>query len=108
MKKLFAVLIMGLLGLWPIVAQAGESGRAGEQPPEQRKLLSQDQIKLVQERLMAEGFNSGPANGVLNPQTEAAIREYQQKQKIPVSGALDEATLRELQFPVSPGGTGSQ
>jgi peptidoglycan hydrolase-like protein with peptidoglycan-binding domain len=57
---------------------------------------------------MAEGFNPGPVNGVLNVQTEAAIRQYQQKQGIPVSGALDEATLRELQLPGSPGGTGSR
>src|ERR671919_2597879 len=106
MKTLFAVLLMSLLGLWPIVADAVEPSRADEQPPEQRRLLNQDQIQLVQERLRAEGFNPGPVNGVLNAQNEAAIRQYQQKQGIPVSGALDEATLRELQLPAPPGGGG--
>jgi peptidoglycan hydrolase-like protein with peptidoglycan-binding domain len=48
----------------------------------------------VQERLQAEGFNPGSADGVLKPETEAAIRQYQQKQGLPASGALDEATLR--------------
>jgi peptidoglycan hydrolase-like protein with peptidoglycan-binding domain len=95
MKKLLAVLIISLLGLWPIAADAGEPSRAGEQSPEQRRLLNKEQIQLVQERLMAEGFNPGPVNGELNAQTEAAIRQYQEKQGIPVSGALDEATLRE-------------
>jgi murein L,D-transpeptidase YcbB/YkuD len=38
--------------------------------------------------------------------TEAALRQYQQKQGIPVSGAVDEATLKELQIelPASPEG----
>jgi peptidoglycan hydrolase-like protein with peptidoglycan-binding domain len=109
MNKLFAVLIIGLLGLWPIVAHAGEPGRAGEQAPEQRRLLNKDEIRVVQKRLMAEGFYPGPIDGELNAQTEEAIRQYQQKQGIPVSGALDEATLRELQLPATPpGGTGSR
>ena len=34
----------------------------------------------------------------MNAQTEAALRAYQQKQGIPVSGAADEATLKQLQI----------
>ena len=108
MKKLFAALIIGLLGLWPVVVDAGGPGPTGEQPPEQRRLLNKEQIQLAQERLKAEGFNPGPVDGELNPQTAAAIRQYQQKQGIPASGALDEATLRELQLPASPGGGGGR
>jgi peptidoglycan hydrolase-like protein with peptidoglycan-binding domain len=85
-----------------------EPSRADEQSPEQRRLLNQDQIQLVQERLRAEGFNPGPVNGVLNAQTGAAIRPYQQNQGMLVLGALDDATLRELQFPAPPGGGGEQ
>jgi len=108
MKKVFAALIIGLLALWPIVTDAVERSGTGQQSPEQRQLLTKDQIQLAQERLKAEGFDPGPVNGVLNAQTEAAIREYQQKQGIPTSGALDEATLRELQLLTPPGGTGGR
>jgi peptidoglycan hydrolase-like protein with peptidoglycan-binding domain len=108
MKTLFAVLLMSLLRLWSIVANTAEPSCTDEQSPEQRRLLNQDQIQLVQERLRAEGFNPGPVNGGLNAQTEAAIRQYQQKQRIPASGALDEATLRELQLPAPPGGGGER
>jgi peptidoglycan hydrolase-like protein with peptidoglycan-binding domain len=104
MKKLFAALIIGLLGLCPVVVDAGESSPVGEQSPEQRQLLTKNQVQLAQERLKAEGFDPGPVNGVLNAQTEAAIRGYQQKQGIPTSGALDEATLRELQLLTPPAG----
>ena len=96
MNTLFAVLLMSLLGLWPMVADAVEPSRTDEQSPGQRRLFNQDQIQLVQERLRAEGFNLGRVNGVLNAQTETAIRPYQQNQGMPVLGALDEATLREL------------
>jgi peptidoglycan hydrolase-like protein with peptidoglycan-binding domain len=38
--------------------------------------------------------------------TEAALRAYQQKPGLPVSGAADEATLKQLQIdlPASPEG----
>lgn len=90
------------------MADAGEFGRADEQSPEQRRLLTKDQIQLAQERLKAEGFDPGTTDGELKPQTEGAIRQYQQKQGIPVSGALQEATLRELQLPSPPGGGGGR
>jgi peptidoglycan hydrolase-like protein with peptidoglycan-binding domain len=108
MKKLCAVLIVSLLGLLPIVVNAGQPSPVGEQAPEQKQLLTKDRIQLAQERLKAEGFDPGPVDGVLNSRTEAAIREYQQKKGIPVSGALDEETMRELQLPASPGGTGGR
>jgi peptidoglycan hydrolase-like protein with peptidoglycan-binding domain len=108
MKKLFAVLIIGLLGLWPMVIESAQSTPAGEQPPEQRRLLTKDQIQQVQERLKAEGVDPGPVDGVMNPQTEAALRQFQQKRGLPTSGAVDEATLRELQITIAPGGTGTR
>ena len=107
MKKFFAVLIIGLLGLWPMVIESAPATPAGEQPPEQRRLLTKEQIQQVQERLKAEGVDPGPVDGVMNPQTEAALRQFQQKRGIPTSGAADEATLRELQITIGPGGEGT-
>ena len=48
----------------------------------------------------------GPADGVMSPQTEAALRQYQQKYGLGVSGAADEATLKQLQIelPTTPPG----
>ena len=106
MQRLVAVLVISLLSLCPVVVAAGEASREGEQRPEQRQLLTKEQIQQVQERLRAEGVDPGPADGVLTPQTEAAIRQYQEKQGLPVSGALDEATLRRLQLQTTPGGAG--
>jgi peptidoglycan hydrolase-like protein with peptidoglycan-binding domain len=65
---------------------------------------------VIQERLKAEGVYTGPVDGEMSAQTEAALRAYQQKQGLPVSGAADEATVRELQIrlPATPQGEGAQ
>jgi peptidoglycan hydrolase-like protein with peptidoglycan-binding domain len=103
MHVLVTVFIVSMLWLCPMMSEAGTTG---EQPPEQRQTLTTGDVKLIQERLKAEGVYAGPVDGELNAQTEAALRQYQQKQGIPVSGAADEATLKELQIelPTTPEG----
>jgi peptidoglycan hydrolase-like protein with peptidoglycan-binding domain len=56
--------------------------------------------------LHAEGVNPGPITGAMNPQTEAALRQYQEKQGLPITGAADDVTLKELQIelPATPEG----
>jgi peptidoglycan hydrolase-like protein with peptidoglycan-binding domain len=95
MQTLVALLMCSVLWMCPVLAEAGTTG---EQRPEQRQLISKENLKLVQERLKAEGVYAGPVDGELNAQTEVALRAYQQKRSIPVSGAVDEATLKELQI----------
>ena len=108
MNTFVAVLVISLLWLSPLMVAAGETGQPSEQRPEQRILLTKDQIQQVQERLKAEGVDPGPVDGVMSPQTEAALRQYQQKQGLAVSGAVDEATLRQLQIRIAPGGAGGE
>jgi membrane-bound lytic murein transglycosylase B len=98
MPRLVTVLIVGVLWLCPIMIQVGTAGTTGEQRPEQEKLITKDSLKLVQERLKTEGVYAGPVDGELNTQTEAALRAYQEKKGLPVSGTADKATLKELQI----------
>jgi peptidoglycan hydrolase-like protein with peptidoglycan-binding domain len=98
MHILVTVLIVSVLWLCPILGEAGTAGTTGEQRPEQPQLMSKDNLKLVQERLKAEGVYAGAVDGIMGPQTETALRRYQEKQRIPVSGAADEATLKQLQL----------
>ena len=96
MRMWLAILIVSLLGLGPGLLEVGRAGTTGEQPPEQKQVISNDDFKLIQQRLTAEGVYAGPIDGEVNAQTEAALRQYQQKQGLPVSGEADEATLRAL------------
>jgi peptidoglycan hydrolase-like protein with peptidoglycan-binding domain len=90
-----AVLIVSILSVCPMMVEAGITG---EQRPEQKQLITKGNLKLVQERLQAEGVYAGPVDGEMNAQTEAALRAYQEKQGLPVSGAADETTLKQLQL----------
>lgn len=54
----------------------------------------------AQQRLQALGYDIGPADGVMGAKTKVALRDYQKKNSLPVTGALDASTLEALQ--VSP------
>ena len=106
MHALVAVLMCSVLWLCPIMIEAGTPGTTGETRPEQKQIITPANLKLVQQRLQAEGVYAGPIDGEMNAQTEAALRAYQAKQGLPSSGAPDEATLQQLQItlPTSPAG----
>jgi peptidoglycan hydrolase-like protein with peptidoglycan-binding domain len=107
-----AVVLVGFSVQWQDQLSQRELGpseaqqnRAQEQavqksiPPQQ---LSQDQIRRYQEQLDGEGFSTGTEKGTLTPQTEAALRAYQQKYGLSVTGELDNPTQRSLQAGQTP------
>ena len=52
--------------------------------------------KKVQETLRDKGFYTGPLDGIMGHQTRAAIRQYQESEKLPVTGHLDGDTAGKL------------
>lgn len=54
------------------------------------------EMRRVQEVLNDLGFDAGPADGLLGPQTRAALRAYQQDQGLPADGYPDEAIRERL------------
>jgi hypothetical protein len=62
-------------------------------PPQQ---LSQAEIRRYQEQLDKEGFPTGSEKGTFTLQTETALRAYQHKYGLPITGELDNATQRSL------------
>ena len=52
MRTWIAVLLVSVLWLCPVL---GEAGTTGQDRPEQRQLITKDNLKLVQERLRTEG-----------------------------------------------------
>jgi peptidoglycan hydrolase-like protein with peptidoglycan-binding domain len=60
-------------------------------------LVHADQtIESAQQMLKDQGFYYGEVTGEKNSDTAAAIRRYQIRNGLPVTGELDEATLRSL------------
>jgi peptidoglycan hydrolase-like protein with peptidoglycan-binding domain len=93
MKRILVMLGISLLvagGFLPFHSEArsATSGRA--------QVLDQELIRDVQRQLKGLGFNLGAVDGNLGAQTVAAVRAYQQAYRLPVTGRLDETTLRSI------------
>ncbi|MFB3817951.1 MAG: DUF2959 family protein [Candidatus Methylomirabilales bacterium] len=54
-------------------------------------------VSQAQAQLKAAGFDPGSVSGVLNEQTQDALRRYQQAKGLPATGRLDEQTRAALQ-----------
>ena len=64
-------------------------------PPSTAAALSESTIKALQEALTKQGI-AVKADGALNDETRAAIRQYQSQHHLPVTGQPDKATLDKL------------
>ena len=53
-------------------------------------------VMEAQTKLNEFGFNVGKPDGNIGPRTKSQLSRFQQSRKIPVTGALDQATIEEL------------
>lgn len=85
-------------------AQVSESGTAGlvdEEEVAAARLedalgLGRDARRLIQEGLLAAGFDAGGADGVFGPRTRAALRAWQATSDATATGYLDESAATTL------------
>ena len=83
------------LAATPFTSLHPEAAYPNDAPPITSGVF-EDMLKQVQEKLNANGFDAGPANGAVNSKTQAALAQFQISRGLPASGALDDATLAEL------------
>jgi peptidoglycan hydrolase-like protein with peptidoglycan-binding domain len=55
-----------------------------------------EQVKAIQQALKDQGHDPGEIDGIMGPKTEAALRDYQQKQGLKATGHLDAETSAKL------------
>jgi putative peptidoglycan binding protein len=60
--------------------------------------LSQETVVSVQNELTKLGYYHGQVDGLIGPQTERAIRWFQSVDKLPVTGKIDDSTLKALRI----------
>jgi carboxyl-terminal processing protease len=68
--------------------------------PAPDRLLTAGDIHIAEAHLHAFGCDPGPVDGLFTTQTQAAVRAFQARYGLPVSGRLDRATRAELQLGV--------
>ena len=70
-----------------------------------KKSASGDEIRSAQQALQDKGFNPGPIDGRMGSQTKAALKEFQQKNNLTVTGSLDAETRDRLLASSPPAGS---
>ena len=68
---------------------------AGLRPAYDRILLPGD-IQVAEGHVRNFGYDPGPVDGRFTAETQAAVRAYQRRYGLPVSGLLDQETRLEL------------
>jgi len=59
--------------------------------------FSGDEVREVQQTLYNIGFWPGPVDGIQGSRTRAAIREFQRRENLPVTGRMDNETVRRIE-----------
>jgi peptidoglycan hydrolase-like protein with peptidoglycan-binding domain len=72
---------------------ASETNAGADKPKRAIFRATPDQITEVQTMLKTKGLYAGEATGKLNPETRAAIREWQAQNNVNKTGTLNKATL---------------
>lgn len=80
-----------LLGLLLLSACTYYNGPAATEPHG-----SVGSTKDVQGKLQQQGLYHGAVDGIVGPETKAAVHSYQQSQHLTPTGHLDSATLNSL------------
>ena len=86
----------------PVVAQSG--GPSEAQRARSKTNGENADIKKAQEALKQNGHDPGRIDGVIGPQTSAALRSYQKEQGLSTTGRLDDATQAKLEPKSTPDG----
>jgi peptidoglycan hydrolase-like protein with peptidoglycan-binding domain len=58
--------------------------------------LTQQQVMEIQTKLKQENVYNGKADGRWGPESEQALKQFQQKNNLPATGQLDEETMAQL------------
>src|SRR5688572_9288302 len=70
--------------------------QARSQDGQQAQAQSPELVKQAQQALKDKGLNAGPVDGQWGPQTQQAVKAYQQQNQIQATGELDRQTLASL------------
>jgi peptidoglycan hydrolase-like protein with peptidoglycan-binding domain len=97
MRSFAGIIVWLPLVLLPAcVASRTEAPTPGAVRAAYDRILTPGDIQVAEEHLRAFGYDPGPVDGVFTAQTQAAVRAFQRRYGLTVTGLLDHNTRREL------------
>jgi hypothetical protein len=94
--RLVILMVVMVVAMAACVASYPGGQPAGTVRPAEDRFLNRGDIQVAQTHLHDFGFDPGPIDGLYTAQTQAAVRAYQARYGLPVSGLLDHSTRLEL------------
>ena len=91
-----AIVWLPLVLLTACVASHSGDYPAGTGQPAVDRILHRGDIQVAQSHVQDFGFAPGPVDGIYTAQTQAAVRAYQARYGLPVTGLLDYPTRLQL------------
>jgi peptidoglycan hydrolase-like protein with peptidoglycan-binding domain len=97
-RNVAALLALSSVAALPACSMFGgnNSSQQSSASASQSPAVSQAMVQQVQTRLQQAGTYSGRIDGLWGPETEAAVRSYQQQHNLNATGQLDSNTLASL------------
>ena len=84
------------------ITGSGSSAAPSSSSAAQTPSVSAETVQHAQSALQSQGLYHGPIDGVMGPETQAAVTAYQQQKGLPTTGQLDNTTLHDLTGSTSP------
>ncbi len=110
MKAVLPLALVGALAVGTAYAASGSSSsmntgdsQSGGSATMSHQTWNQDQVKQIQGKLKQQGYDVGQVDGKLGPNTQQALRQFQEDKGIQASGQPDQQTLAALN--TNPSGT---
>lgn len=72
-----------------------QGGQAGQQQS-QLSQVNEPEIRQIQQQLQQQGYDVGQVDGLWGPQSQQALRQWQDDQGFEPTGRIDQRTLAEL------------
>jgi peptidoglycan hydrolase-like protein with peptidoglycan-binding domain len=97
MRQLWRIIAcLPCLWLTACVASQTAAPTAGSAQAAYDRILTPGDIQMAETHLREFGFDPGPVDGVFTAQTQEAVRAFQRRYGLSVSGLLDYETRLEL------------
>ncbi|MGD9616477.1 MAG: peptidoglycan-binding protein [Alphaproteobacteria bacterium] len=104
---LAALLAAGALATAPAIAQQTSQSSQPTQTETVPVQLTTQQIMRVQQKLHEQNLYTGATDGLWGSSTQTAVKNFQRKEQLPVTGQLDTQTMARLGLGTGSGGSGT-